>query len=168
MRKVIAAAALLLLLTSLVSAQEKTYDVAGQFSFKYGDGWTKGHRKGGTEGELDWLVSTSDPIANFHPVLARADFSYDDWLRRTIHQATPERSLASKTEFTTAAGDRGYKFVWNIKSPDGKALTSYSYMFKGKSDAQLQLSGLVDAASASQFESVFDGFAKSLVISKGK
>jgi hypothetical protein len=168
LKKFIAIAALVLLFASFAPAQEKTYDVPGQFSFQYSDGWNKGHRKGGTEGELDWLVNTADPTASFHPVLAHADFTYDDWLRRTKNQATPERSLASKVEFATTAGDKGFKLVWNIKSPDGRALISYNYMFKGKGDSQLLLSAVVDAPSAAQFEPVFDGFAKSLVVSKSK
>lgn len=168
MKKLIAAAALLLLFTSLAPAQEKTYDVPGQFSFQYSDGWSKGARKGGSPGELEWLVSTADPTASFHAVLAHADFSYDDWLHRTIKQATPERSLAAKSEFVTAAGDKGYKLVWSIKAPNGQALTSYNYMFKGKGDSQLQLSGMVDSPNAAKFEPTFDSFAKSLVIPKGK
>ena len=168
MKKLIAAAALLMLLTSFAPAQEKTFDVPGQFSFQYSDGWNKGHRKGGTEGELDWLVSTANPIATFHPVLAHADFNYDDWIRRTIHQATPERALASKTEFVTADGNQGYKLVWNIKSTDGKTFTSFNYMFKGKGTSQLLLSGLVDTANAAKFEPAFDTFAKSVAVSKGK
>ncbi len=168
MKKLIAAAALLLLFTAMAPAQEKTYDVPGEFSFQYSDGWNKGARKGGSPGELEWLVSTSDPTASFHAVLAHADFSYDDWLHRTIKQATPERALASKTEFVASNGEKGYKLVWNIKAPKGQSLTSYNYMFKGKGDSQLQLSGMVDAANAAKFEPAFDSFAKSLVISKGK
>lgn len=168
MKKIFAIAALLMLFTALAPAQEKTYEVPGQFSFQYSDSWSKGARKGGAPGELDWLVSTVDPTCSFHAVLAHADFSYDDWIRRTIHQATPERALASKTEFVTTAGDKGYKLVWSIKAPDGKSLTSYNYMFKGKGDSQLQLSGMVDTPNAAKFESQFDTFAKSLVIPKGK
>lgn len=166
--KKLIAASLLLLFTSLAPAQEKTYDVPGQFSFQYADGWSKGVRKGGSPGELEWLVSTANSTASFHAVLAHADFSYDDWLRRTIKQASPERSLASKSEFVTASGDKGYKLVWSIKATNGQALTSYSYMFKGKGDSQLQLSGMVDTPNAAKFELAFDGFAKSLVVSTGK
>jgi len=168
LKKLIALAALLVLFTSLAPAQEKTYDVPGAFSFQYSDGWSKGARKGGAPGELEWLVSTVDPTCSFHAVLAHADFSYDDWLRRTIHQATPERSLAAKSEFVTNSGEKGYKLVWSIKAPDGKSLTSYNYMFKGKGDSQLQLSGMVDTPNAVKFEPAFDSFAKSLVIPKGK
>lgn len=166
--KFIASAALLFMLISIAPAQETTYQVTGQFSFQYADGWNKGHRKGATDGELDWLVSTADPTASFHPVLANADFTYDSWIRRTMNQATPERSLTAKTEFATAAGAKGFKLTWTIKGANGQALTSYNYMFKGKGDSQLQLSAMVDAASAPKFEPVFDSFAKSLVIDKGK
>ena len=72
------------------------------------------------------------------------------------------------TEFVTAEGNQGYKLVWNIKAPDGKTFTSYNYMFKGKGSSQLLLSGMVDTASAAKFEPVFDTFAKSVVVSKGK
>ena len=41
--------------------------------------------------ELDWLVSTADPTATFHPVLAHADFSYDDWIT-PHHQAGHSRA----------------------------------------------------------------------------
>ena len=168
MKRLIAAAAFLLLFVSLAPAQEKTYEVPGQFSFHYPDGWNKGHRKGATEGEMDWIVSTVDPTASFHPVLAHADFTFDSWIRRTMNQATPERALASKTEFVTTEGDKGFKLVWNIKSPTGQQLTSYTYMFSGKGSSQLQLAGMVDTASAPQFEPLFDAFAKSLKIDKGK
>lgn len=168
MKKLFVGAAMLVLFVSAALAQEKTYDLPNEFSFKYSDGWNKGARKGGASGELDWLVSTTDPSATFHPVLAHADFSYDDWLHRTVKQATPERSLASKTEFVTANGEKGYKLVWNIKGANGQQFTSYNYLFHGKGNTQLQLSGLVDAASGAKFEPLYDGFAKSLVISTGK
>jgi len=167
-KKLFVSAVMLVLFVSTALAQEKTYDLPNEFSFKYGDGWNKGARKGGTSGELDWLVSTTDPSATFHPVLAHADFSYDDWLRRTIKQATPDRSLASKSEFETASGEKSYKLVWNITGANGQQFTSYNYLFHGKNNTQLQLSGLVDAANGAKFEPVYDSFAKSLVISKGK
>lgn len=167
MRKLFVLVAAITLLASLGVAQEKTYDVPAAFSFQYGDGWSKGPRKGGASGELDWLVSTSNPNASFHAVLAHADFSYDDWLRRTIKQATPERALAAKTEFVTASGLKGYKLTWNIKGQNGQQYTSFNYLFPGKNNSQLQLSGLVDAADAAKFEPTFDGFAKSLVLATG-
>jgi hypothetical protein len=156
--------ALLMLFASAALAQVKTYEVPNEFSFKYSDGWNKGPRKGSAAGELDWLVSTVDPSATFHPVLAHADFSYDDWVRRTIHQATPERALASKSEFVTTNGEKGEKLVWNIKGANGEQFTSFNYLFHGKNSSQLQLSGLVDAANASKFEPLYDSFAKSLVV----
>jgi hypothetical protein len=165
-KKLFISAALLVLLVSAAVAQEKTYDLPNEFSFKYSDGWNKGARKGGVAGELDWLVSTADPSATFHPVVAHADFNYDDWLHRTIHQASPERSLASKTEFATADGEKGYKLVWNIKGANGQQFVSYNYLFHGKGGSQLQFSGLVDAANATKFEPLYDNFAKSVVIAK--
>lgn len=168
MKTFVASILLALFLVSIAPAEDKMYSVSGQFSFQYTDGWNKGHRKGGADTELDWLVSSADSSASFHPVLAHADFSYDSWLRRTINQATPERALASKAEFATAAGVKGEKLVWNIKTPSGQKLTSYNYMFPGKAGSQLLLSGMVDADSAARFEPVFDGFAKSLVIDSGK
>ena len=167
MKKLFVLAVMLVLCASAGLAQEKTYDVPGVFSFKYTDGWNKGPRKGGTANELDWLVSASTPSASFHAVIARADFSFDDWLRRTIKQATPDRALVSKSEFVTAEGNRGYKLTWNIKAPSGQTLTSYNYMFSGKGSSQLLLSGIVDTANAAKFEPIFDTFAKSLVVSKG-
>src|SRR6516164_8401310 len=103
MRKLCILPVILALLASLSVAQEKTYDVPGAFSFQYGDGWNKAPRQGRVNGELDWLVSTTNPRADFHPVLAHADFSYDDWLRRTMHQASPEKALAAKAEFVTTS-----------------------------------------------------------------
>jgi len=168
-KKWIVSVAMLVLFAATAFAQEKTYEVTNEFSFKYGEGWNKGHRKGGAAEELDWLVSTADPIATFHPILAHADFSYDDWIRRTVKQATPERALASKTEFVTADGAKGEKLTWNIKAKDGKTLTSYNYMFDGKGNSQLQLNAIVDTANAAKFELEFDKLAKSLVIAaKGK
>jgi hypothetical protein len=168
LKKLFASVLLALLLASFAPAQDKTYDVPGQFSFQYSDGWKKAHRAGGTEGELDWLQSTADPLAYFHPVLANGNFSYDDWVRRIMNQATPDSQLASKSEFATAAGVKGEKLVWNIKTKDGKKQVWYYYMFSGKANSQLMLNARVDADSATKFEPVFDGFAKSLVIEKGK
>jgi len=168
MRKLCILPVILALLASLSVAQEKTYDVPGAFSFQYGDGWSKGPRKGGGSGELDWLVSTTNPNASFHAVLAHADFSYDDWLRRTIKQATPERALASKAEFVTTGGVKGYKLTWNIKAQNGQQYTSFNYLFPGKNNSQLQLSGLVDNADAGKFEPAFDSFAKSLTLASGR
>jgi hypothetical protein len=156
------------MLISLSAAQEKTYDVPGAFSFQYGDGWNKGPRKGGASGELDWLVAASNPSASFHAVLAHADFSYDDWLHRTIKQATPDRALAAKADFVTSSGLKGEKLTWNIKAQNGQQYTSFNYLFPGKNNSQLQLSGLVDAADASKFEPAFDTFAKSLTLTPGK
>ncbi len=163
-KKLFVSVAMLVLFVSAALAQEKTYDVPNEFSFKYSDGWNKGPRKGGAAGELEWLVSTIDPSATFHPVLAHADFSYDDWVRRTIHQATPERALGSKSDFVTTAGEKGEKLVWNIKGKDGQQFISYNYLFHGKNNSQLQFSGLVDAANAPKFEPLYDEFAKSLVV----
>lgn len=164
MKKLFVSVAMLVLFVSAALAQEKTYDVPNEFSFKYSDGWNKGPRKGGADGELEWLVSTIDPSATFHPVLAHADFSYDDWVRRTIHQATPERALGAKSDFVTTAGEKGEKLVWNIKGKDGQQFISYNYLFHGKNNSQLQFSGLVDAANGPKFEPLYDAFAKSLVV----
>lgn len=166
MKKSFAFGILLVLFSSWCLAQEKTYTVPDAFSFQYSDGWNKGPRKGGVPGELDWLVSTANPKATFHAVVAHADFSYDDWLRRTIKQATPERALASKTDFVTNSGIKGYRLVWNIKGPNGQQYTSYNYLFPGKGNSQLQLSGLVDADDSAKFEPQFDALAKTLVIAK--
>ena len=166
MKKLFILVSLLALVASAALAQEKTYDVPGVFSFQYPDGWNKGSRKGGAPGELDWLVSTANPSASFHAVVGHADFSYDDWLKRTMKQATPERVLASKADFVTSSGLKGTKLVWNIKAPDGKQLTSYNYLFSGKGNSQLQLNAMVDAADTSKFEPQFDSLAKSLVIPK--
>ena len=168
MRKLCALPILIALLASLSVAQEKTYDVPGAFSFQYGDGWNKGPRKGSAPGELDWLVSASNPNASFHTVLAHADFSFDDWLHRTIKQATPDRALAARTDFVTTGGLKGYTLTWNIKAQNGEQYTSFNYLFPGRNNSQLQLSGLVDAADAAKFESTFDSFAKSLVLASGK
>ena len=168
MKKLFVVIAMLALFTSIGFAQEKRYDVPGVFSFYYTDGWTKGPRKGGSATELDWLVYPATPSANFHAVLARADFSYDDWLRRTIKQASPERVLASKEEFITTSGEKGYKLVWNVKGASGAQYVTNNYLFHGKGDTQILLSGTVDAADAEKFEPMFDGFAKSFTITKSK
>lgn len=168
MKKLLVVGAMLALLASIGVAQEKQYDVPGVFSFSYGDGWSKGPRKGGSAKELDWLVNTGDSNASFHAVLARADYSYDDWLRRTIKSAGPERVLASKGEFVSGSGEKGYRLVWNIKASTGEQFVSNQYLFKGKGDTQILLSGMVDAADSAKFEPVFDGFAKSFAIAKAK
>ena len=136
----------------------------GAFSFSYDDSWTKGPRKGGSTAELDWLVTTANPAASFHAVAARADFSYDDWIKRTIKGATPERALVSKAEFESSTGEKGFKLVWKIKASNGEQYVTDQYLYRGKGNSQILLSGTIDAASAEKFEPVFDGFAKSLKI----
>ena len=168
MKKVLFVAVIVALFASVSIAQEKTYDVPGVFTFHYPDGWTKGPRKGGTPGELDWLVSSGNANASFHAVIARADFSYDDWIRRSIKTASPTRVLAAKGDFQTTGGQKGYKLTWNIKMPNGQEFVTYNYLFSGKGDTQVQLSGTVDATQAAQFEPVFDSFAKSFALTKAK
>jgi hypothetical protein len=167
-KNLLVVAAMLALFACVGVAQEKRYDVPGVFSFSYGDGWSKGPRKGGSHAELDWLVSTANANASFHAVLARADFSYDDWIRRTIKTATPDRVLASKSDFVTSSGEKGFKLVWNVKASNGQQFVTDNYMFRGKGDTQIQLSGTVDAADSAKFEPVFDGFAKSFAITNAK
>jgi len=168
LKKVFAVAALLAVLMSIAFAQERRYEVPGVFSFTYADGWTKGPRKGAMATELDWLVYPSVPTANFHAVLARADFSYDDWIRRTIKTAAPDRVLVSKGEFVTTSGEKGYKLVWDVKSPSGIQYVSNNYLFHGKGDTQILLSGTVDATNVEKFAPMFDSFAKSFAITKSK
>ncbi len=168
MKRLIAFAALLALYASVAVAEEKKYDVPGVFSFSYGDGWNKGQRNGAKATELDWLVSTTDPNATFNAVMTRADFSYQDWITKTIKTATPYRVLTSKGDFTSASGEKGYKLVWTIKSQNGEELIRNQYLFRGKGDTQILLSGMVDSAQAAQFAPIFDDFAKSFAITKSK
>ena len=168
MKKLLVIAAMLALLASVAVTQEKQYDVPGVFSFTYGDGWSKGPRQGGSAKELEWLVNTATPNASFHAVLARADFSYDDWIRRTIKTASPDRILVSKGDFVTTGGEKGYKLVWNVKTSNGEQFVTDNYLFHGKGDTQILLSGTADAADAERFGPVFDGFAKSFTITKAK
>lgn len=168
MKRLLVAVAMVTLLASIGVAQQKQYDVPGVFSFSYDDGWSKGPRKGGSNIELDWLVSTADPTASFHAVLARADFSYDDWIKRMIKAATPERALVSKGDFDSASGEKGYKLVWKIKAQDGKEFVNDQYLYRGKGNSQVLLSGTVDAANAEKFGPVFDSFAKSFKITQAK
>ena len=168
MKKPVPIALILALLASVGVAEEHKYEVQGVFSFNYSDGWTKGPRKGVAATELDWLVYPSVPSANFHAVLARADFSYDDWIRRTVKTASPDRVLVSKGDFVTTSGENGYKLVWAIKSPNGSQYVTHNYLFQGKGDTQVQLSGTIDAANAERFAPIFDGFAKSFTLIKSK
>jgi hypothetical protein len=167
-KKLLVIAAMLALFASIGLAQEKQYDVPSVFSFTYGDGWSKGPRKGGSAAELPWLVSTSDPTASFHAVLARADFSYDDWIKRMIKAATPDRALATKGDFESASGEKGYKLVWKVKAANGDQFVNVQYLFRGKGDSQILLSGMVDTANAEKFAPEFDAFAKSFKITKAK
>ena len=155
---------MLALFASISLAQVKQYEVTGVCSFSYDDGWSKGPRTGGSATELDWLVNTADPTASFHAVAARADLSYDDWIKRTIKSATPERALMSKGEFESTSGEKGYKLVWKIKAPDGQMFVTDQYLYRGKGSSQILLSGTVDAVNAEKFGPVFDGFAKSFKI----
>lgn len=168
MKKVFVVAAMLALFASIGFSQEKQYDVPGVFSFSYGDGWNKGARKGGSAIELPWLVSTNDPTASFHAVLARADFSYDDWIKRMIKTASPERALVAKGDFESSSGEKGYKLAWKLKAANGDQLVNNQYLFRGKGDSQVLLSGTVDAANAEKFTAEFDAFAKSFKITKAK
>ena len=168
MKKFLPMVAMLTLFVSLSFAEDHKYEVAGVFSFDYSDGWTKGPRKGGAATELDWLVYPAVPSANFHAVLARADFSYDDWIRRTIKTASADRVLVSKGDFVTTSGEKGYKMVWAIKSANGAQYVTNNYLFHGKGDTQIQLSGTIDAADAEKFAPIFDGFAKSFTLIKSK
>jgi len=118
-KKPVPIALILALLASVGVAEEHKYEVQGVFSFNYSDGWTKGPRKGVAATELDWLVYPTVSSANFHAVLARADFSYNDWIRRTINSASADLVLVSKGEFVTTSGEKGYKLVWAVKSPSG-------------------------------------------------
>lgn len=168
MKKLLPIALILTLFASMAVAEDHKYEVAGVFSFDYSDGWTKGPRKGGSAAELDWLVYPQVPSANFHAVMARADFSYDDWIKRTIKTATPDRVLVSKGDFVSTSGEKGYKLVWAIKSQNGAQYVTNNYLFHGKGDTQIQLSGTIDAADADKFAPVFDGFAKSFTLIKSK
>jgi hypothetical protein len=168
LKKLLPMAVMLALFVSISVAEDHTYEVAGVFSFNYSDGWTKGPRKGGNATELDWLVNPTVPSANFHAVLARADFSYDDWIRRSIKTASADRVLVSKGDFVTTSGEKGYKLVWAIKSPNGAQYVTNNYLFHGKGDTQIQLSGTIDAADADKFAPIFDGFAKSFTLVKSK
>jgi hypothetical protein len=158
----------MVILASVGLAEVNQYEVPSVFSFSYGDGWTKGPRKGGSAAELPWLVNTADPTASFHAVLARADFSYDDWIKRMIKSATPERALVSKGDFDSTSGEKGYKLVWKIKAANGQEFVTDQYLYRGKGDTQILLSGTADAANADKFATEFDSFAKSFKITKAK
>lgn len=169
MRKLLVVAAMLALFASVAVAQQKTYEVPGVFSFNYGDGWNKGQRKGADGKELDWLVSTSDPNASFNAIMARAEYGYDDWIQRTVKTASPNRVLSSRGEFKTASGEKGYKLVWKIRvASSGEDIIRQHYLFRGKGETQIVLSGAVDAANAEKFAREFDAFAKSFAIIKSK
>jgi hypothetical protein len=167
-KSLLAIVLILNLFASVSVAEDHKYEVEGVFSFDYPDGWTKGPRKGGAAAELDWLVYPSVPSANFHAVLARADFSYDDWIQRTIKTATVGRVLVSKGDFVTASGAKGYKLVWAIKSANGSQYVTHNYLFRGQGDTQVQLSGTVGVADAEKFAPIFDSFAKSFTLIKSK
>lgn len=145
---------------------QNQYDVPGIFSFTYGDGWTKGARKGAPPKELDWLVSTSNRDASFHPEVAESEVAFDTWVNQSTKGATPERAMVSKEAFTTASGVKGYKVVWKIKSASGQQFVRDQYFFRGKKDAKIELTGIAPEADAATFEPLYDGFAKSLVSGK--
>jgi hypothetical protein len=168
MKNLLVVAAMLALFASIGLAQEKQYDVPGVFSFSYGDGWNKGQRKGASAKELDWLVSTSDPNASFNAVTAHADYTYDEWIQRTVKTASPYRVLAAKGGFESSSGEKGYRLVWKVKAQTGEDLLRQQYLFRGKGDTQILLNGTVDAANAEKFGPEFDAFAKSIVIDKNK
>lgn len=165
MRKLLLVA-MLLAAAGMALAQENTYEVPGEGSFHYGAGWTKGQRSGAKAVELDWLVNTSDKNVNFHATIARADASYDDWIRNTVKLATPQRVLQAQQEFVTSAGEKAYKLVWLIKPAAGEALMLNQYLFWGKGNTQVLLSGVAPQTDAATFDPMFDSFAKSFSLAR--
>jgi membrane-bound inhibitor of C-type lysozyme len=58
--------------------------------------------------------------------------------------------------------------VWAVTSPSGAQYVTNNYLFHGKGDTQVQLSGTIDADNAEKFAPIFDRFAKSFALSKSK
>ncbi len=158
--------ALLIGLLAPAALAQGQYNVPGVFTFNYGDGWTKGARKGAPPKELDWLVSNTNHEANFHADVVESDASFDNWVDHAAKGGTPERTLVSKEPFTTASGVKGYKLTWKVKAKSGQDYQREQYLFHGNRDAEIQLSGMAPAADAATFVPIFDDFAKSLVILK--
>lgn len=153
------------MLAPLAIAQSQ-YEVPGVFSFSYGDGWTKGARKGAAPKELDWLVSTSNHDANFHADVTQSEVPFDNWVKEAAKGTSPERTLVSREPFSTTSGVKGYKLVWKVKASSGNSFVRDQYFFRGNHDAKIQLSGMVPAADAATFEPIYDSFAKSLLVQK--
>lgn len=149
-----------------MAVAQNQYDVPGVFSFTYGDGWTKGARKGAAPKELDWLVSTSNHDANFHADVTQSEVPFDNWVKEAAKGASPDRALTSREPFTTASGVKGYKLTWKVKTTSGNMFVRDQYFFRGNRDAKIQLSGMAPASEAASFEPAYDGFAKSLTVQK--
>lgn len=165
MKQIFCLALLIGLLAPLAAAQSQ-YDVPGVFSFAYGDGWTKGARKGAAPKELDWLVSSGNHDANFHADVIQSEVPFDNWVTEAAKGVTPDRSLTSREPFTTTSGVKGYKLSWKVKTTSGNTFVRDQYFFRGNHDAKIQLSGMAPASDAATFEPVYDAFAKSLVLQK--
>jgi hypothetical protein len=58
--------------------------------------------------------------------------------------------------------------VWKVKAANGDQFTNVQYLFRGKGDSQILLSGMVDVANAEKIAPEFDTFAKSFKITKAK
>ena len=58
--------------------------------------------------------------------------------------------------------------MWVVKSPSGAQYVTNNYLFPGKGDTQVQLSGTIDAGNAERFAPIFDRFAKSFALIKSK
>jgi hypothetical protein len=142
------------------------YDVPGVFTFNYGDGWTKGARKGAPPKELDWLVNNTNHDANFHADVTESEVSFDNWVNEAAKQVSPSRALVSRDSFTTTSGLKGYKLTWKVKTTTGHDFVRDQYFFHGNHDAKIQLSGMAPAADAATFDPVYDAFAKSLTVPK--
>jgi hypothetical protein len=149
-----------------IAIAQSQYEVPGVFSFTYGDGWTKGARKGATPKELDWLVNTSNHDVNFHADVTQSEVPFDNWVKEAAKGVTPERALTAKEPFTTTSGVKGYKLTWTVKTASGNSFVRDQYFFRGNHDAKIQLSGMAPAADATTFAPTFDAFAKSLVLQK--
>jgi hypothetical protein len=149
-----------------IAIAQSQYEVPGVFSFTYGDGWTKGARKGAAPKELDWLVNTSNHDVNFHADITQSEVSFDNWVTEAAKTVTPDRALTTREPFTTASGVKGYKLAWTVKTASGNSFVRDQYFFRGNHDAKIQLSGMAPASEATTFAPTFDAFAKSLVLQK--
>ncbi len=155
----------LLLFGLALFAQENRYEIKGEFSFSYPQGWQKVARPNAAS-EPEWLVMPG-VAAMFRPVVGHGDSPLKKWVDESVKaNATDKRVLLSRAEFVTAAGEKGVKLRWKSTTKSNTELLLDEYYFTRNKGIQLQFTGVAPFGEAETYEPVYDANMKSLVLEK--